>query len=217
MTTKKKTTIALIAILSISVFSLTAPAQVRDLGIDSLLDQLPPNAAISWNDPATGNILGIDLYGKWNSFFGLGLPTVVSGKVTARDVGGGNEQVTIILHVRNAFCLGLNGDFQPALGYRPTDVIDGVGPAATGDATAKFVMRPAPAGQFNFSLAQDKVERYFTTINCSGLLRAGSGYPEGTPGFGHTTQVAFIGTGCPIVIDGFCVPEERIQFRPTGN
>lgn len=103
MTTKKKTTIALIAILSISVFSQIAPAQVRDLGIDSLLDQLPPNAAISWNDSATGNILGIDLYGKWNTFYGLGLPTVISGSVTARDVGGGNEQVTIILRARNAF------------------------------------------------------------------------------------------------------------------
>ena len=217
MNKKKKTTIALISIISIAVFSMAAQAQVRDLGIDSLLDQLPPNAASVWSDSATGNLLGIDLYGKWNTYFGLGLPTVVSGKVTARNVGGGNEQVTINLHVRNAFCLGLNGDRQPVLGYRPPDVTSGVGPAAIGDATAKFVMRPTPAGHFIFSLDQDKVESYFATINCNGLLRSSSGYPEGMPGFGHTTQVAFIGTGCPIVIDGFCVPEERIQFIPTGK
>ena len=216
MTTRKKTTIALIAILSISVFRLAAPAQVRDLGLDSLLDQLPPDAVMRWDDSA-GNILGIDLYGKWNTFYGLGLPTEISGSVTARDVGGGNEQVTIILHARNAFCLGVNAARQPVLGYRPLDVINGVGPAAIGDSTVKFVMRPAPAGQFNFSLAHDKIESFFGTENCSGLLRAASGYPEGTPGFGHTTQVGFIGTGCPLEIDGFCVPEERIQFRPTGN
>lgn len=217
MTKKKKTTIALIAILSISVFSFTATAQVRDLGLDSILDQLPPNTASVWSDSATGNLLGIDLYGKWNTLFGLGLPTVVSGKATARNVGGGNEQVTINLHVRNAFCLGLNADRQPVLGYRPPDVTSGVGPAAIGDATAKFVMRPTPAGQFIFSLDPDKVESYFATITCDGLLRAASGYPEGTPGLGQTTQLAFIGTGCPIIIGGFCVPDERIQFIPTGN
>lgn len=215
--TTKQISIVLVAILSIFVFSLKAPAQVRDLGLDSLLDQLPPDAVIRWNDSATGNILGIDLYGKWNTFFGLRLPTVISGSVTARDVGGGNEQVTIILQTRNAFCLGLNSDRQPVLGYRPLDVLNSVGPAAIGNATTKFVMRPTPAGQFDFSLDHDKVESYFTTINCRGMLRAVSGYPEGTPGFGHTTQVAFIGTGCPLEIDGFCVPEERIEFRPTGN
>ena len=80
MATKNKTTIALIAILSVSVFSLTAPAQVRDLGIDSLLNQLPPDAVIRWDDSAD-NILGIDLYGKWNTFYGLGLPTEISCSV----------------------------------------------------------------------------------------------------------------------------------------
>jgi hypothetical protein len=61
-------------------------------------------------------------------------------------------------------------------------------------------------------------ERLAAVINCSGELRYGSGFPDGTPGRAHTTQEGLLTTGvpsgCPAVD---CFPTERIDFNPVGK
>lgn len=211
------TTLLLLALL---VCGAVSRAEVRDLGIDTYLDQYPPNASQFWFDPATNDALRIDGYFKLNTFFNLGLPTTITGKVTARDLGDGTEQVTVALHVRNAFCQGLNFNTAPAtplFGYSPPQVAAGIGPAGIGDTTYRLVYAPQPAGQFD---AFGDVDFWFGTARCEGVLRAGSGYPEGTPGFGQTTQTGVISPGVPVcdLLGGEdCFPAEKVQFKPLGN
>ena len=207
--------------VALSVFGTTSSAQVRDLGIDAFLDQFPPNASQFWIDPASNDAIRIDAYGKLNTFFDLGLPTTISGKVTARDLGDGTEQVTVLIHVRDAFCQGVNFNTAPAtpmFGYSPLQVVNDVGPAAIGDTTYRYVYAPQPIGQFD---AFGEQEFFFGTVSCRGVLRAGSGYPEGTLGFAQTTQTGLLATGvpggCPPERDADCFPAERVQFKPTGN
>ena len=206
--------ISLIATFS-ALFSASS-AQVRDLGLDALLGAIPANSSQSWFDPATGNILRMDAYGKLNNSFSLGLPTTVDGKVTARDLGDGTERVTVLVHTRNALCWGFNSSFAPAFGYRPADVMNGVGPAAIGNITYRLVYLPQPIGQFD---PLGDVEIWFGTASCAGELRAGSGYLEGTSGFAQTTQTGLLATGvpsgCPPEKDADCFPAEKIQFKAT--
>jgi hypothetical protein len=208
--------------LALLISSTTLSAQVRDLGIDAYLDQfLPPNDSLFWTDPSNSNAIRIDAFGKLNTRFNLGLPTTVTGKVTARDLGDGTEQVTVLLHTRDAFCQGINFSTAPPtpmLGFSPLQVVNGIGPAGVGDTTYRLVFAPQPAGQFD---AFGDLEIFFGTVTCNGLLRAGSGYPEGTPGFAQTTQTGLLATGvpggCPPEHDADCFPAEKVQFKPIGN
>jgi hypothetical protein len=207
--------------MAFALCTVVAPAQVRDVGIDAFLDQFPANASQFWSDPVNNNILRLDAYGKLNTFFNLGLPTTIFGKVTARDLGDGTEQVTVALHARNVFCQGSNLSTAPAtptFGYSPPQVVAGVGPAGVGDVFYRFVYAPQPAGQFD---AGGELEFFFGTATCQGVLRAGSGYPEGTPGFAQTTQTGLLATGvpggCPPEHDANCFPAEKVQFKPVGN
>ena len=207
--------------MALLVFSTSTPAQVRDLGIDAFLDQWGPVDSQFWSDPATNNLIRLDAYGKLNTFFDLGLPTTITGKVTARDLGDGTEQVTVALHARDVFCQGVNlgtSPSTPMFGYSPPQVAAGIGPAGIGDVFYRFVYAPQPAGQFD---AFGDLEIFSGTATCKGLLRAGSGYPEGTPGFAQTTQTGVLATGvpggCPPEHDADCFPAEKVQFKPIGN
>ena len=204
--------------VAVSTVTISSPAQVRDIGLPAFLSQLAPNDAQAWSDPVSGNILVIDAYGKRNILLGLGLPTRITGKVTGRDLGDGTERVTVALKARDAICWGFDGNFTPAFGYSPAAVVNGLGPATLGDITYRIVYAPQPIGQFD---AAGGMETFFATATCDGVLRAGSGYTDGTPGFAQTTQTGLFSTGvpsgCPREGDADCFPAEKVQFKATGN
>ena len=199
-------------------------AQTRQLPISYYLDKLSLTSFQGWFDPASENVLFIDQYGKLNTRFSLGLPTIVNGTVTVMSLRDGTEQVTVNIQTTNAICWGRSFDqgpriFVPAFGYRPTEVINQLGPASLGDSMQRIVYAPQLAGQFNPRGAY--FDRFTSTVRCDGLLRSGSGFPDGTEGFAQTTQVALfttgVPTGCPLEHDGDCFPAEHIQFKPTGH
>ena len=196
----------------------TAAAQTQQLPACLYLYQLGPRQALAWSDPASGNFLVIDAYGKRNTFFGLNLGTTVGGSVRVTQLNDGTQRVAVNLQTRNALCYGFNANSEPAFGYWPQDVLAGIGPASTGSALTRLVFAPQPTGPVNFDWPLDT---QFTTLSCDGLLRAGSGYPDGNTGFAQTTQTGVLSTGvpggCPLEHDADCFPAEKVQFKPTGN
>ena len=197
----------------------SAPIQqkIQQLPISDFLNVLPPLAATVYTDPATGNRLAIDTYGKRNVFFNLNLDTAVTGVLTVKDQGDGTEKVSVNLHTKNAICWGFNGNNHPAFGYRPVDVVNDLGSASLGDALTRIDFTQ-PTGQL-----QPPVDfsTFSATVMCDGQLRFGSGYPDGTPGFAQTTQTGLFNTGvpggCPPEKDADCFPAEKIQFKATGE
>lgn len=221
MNIRIRITVAILLSYSLAAFTITSTAQVRDLGMDAFLNQFTGNEHQSWFDPASNNFIRIDAYGRLNTVFNLGLPTLVDGRVTARDLGDGTEQVTVIGRSRNVLCWGSNLSTTPStpmFGYSPNGVISGVGPASVGETLYRLVYTPQPVNQFD---AFGEVEFWFGTATCKGQLRAGSGYAEGTPGFAQTTQTGLLSTGvptgCPQEHDADCFPAEKIQFKAVGN
>lgn len=193
-----------------------ASAQTQQLPIETFLNLLGPTANTLWVDPSSGNFLRIDAFGKVNNFLSLNLGTSVTGRVMVRDLGDGTQQVTVIIHTRDAICWGFNSSNQPAFGYSPVNVRDGVGPAALGQATTVFVFEPQPVGPISLG----NIESLVAAVTCNGVLRAGSGYPAGTPGIAHTTQVGVVTgvpSGCPPEVDANCFPAEKVVFKPAGN
>ena len=207
------------ALLGAMIFTLagTAVAQTQQLPITAWTSLLPSTAFSCWPDPESGNVLCFDTWGKRNSFFNLGLDTSVTGNVTVRDLGDGTQQVTIHVRTTNGICWGFNSNNQIAFGYTPLQVLNNVGPAALGHTTWRIVQVPQPVGP----VRPWPLESLMGTLSCEGLLRAGSGYPEGTEGFAQTTQVGLGDTGvpdgCPPEQDANCFPAEKVQFQPTGN
>lgn len=196
----------------------STPAQTEQLPISAFLDLLPGTAAQNWLDPASGNLLFIDAYGKRNTALNLNLGTTVQGKVTIMYLSNDTQRVTVHFQTRDAICWGFNSNLQPAFGYTPVAVRNNVGPAALGSLTQRIVFEPQPVGPININ---GPIETWMTAITCQGLLRAGSGYAEGTEGFAHTTQIGVFGTGvpdgCPPEQDASCFPAEKVQFKPLGN
>jgi hypothetical protein len=193
------------------------PQGIQQLPISAFLDLLPPRAATAWEDPASGNLVVIDAYGKRNVFFNLNLDTTVTGMVTVKDQGDGTQKVDVSLLTKNAICWGFNGNFDPAFGYRPPEVANGLGPASLGDALTRIDFTE-PTGPL--SLPMD-VTTESAAVLCDGQLRFGSGHPDGTPGFAQTTQTGLFSTGvpggCPPEKDADCFPAEKVQFKATGN
>jgi hypothetical protein len=193
-------------------------AQTEQLPISAFLNLLPNSSFQNWSDPSNGNILLIDAYGKRNAALNLNLGTTVDGRVTIMNLGDGTQRVTVHLQTRNAVCWGLNENLQPAFGYNPLAVRNNVGPAALGSSITRIVFEPQPVGPINISWP---LETYMGVVSCQGLLRAGSGYAEGTEGFARTTQTGVYGTGvpggCPPEQDASCFPAEKVQFKPLEN
>lgn len=196
-------------------------AQSTQLPITDFLNALGPGAVQPWVDPLTsgsGNFLTIDIYGKRNSFLSLNAGTTIKGKVTVQNLGDGTQRVTVNIHTKNAVCWGFNSAGAQAFGYTPLQVQGGA-TASLGDAMSRIVFSPQPVGPptYNFNF----IDTFHATIMCDGVLRAGSGYPDGTEGFAQTTQTGLFNTGvpagCPPEQDGNCFPAEKIQFKPTGN
>lgn len=218
----KKLMIKFLGLLVIGMITLIAStrtsAQTEQLPISAFLDLLPSTSFQNWVDPASGDILNIDAYGKRNAALGLNVGTTTSGRVTVLDLGDGTQRVTVHFQTRDAICWGLNGNLQPAFGYSPAAVFNNLGPAALGTTITRIVFEPQPVGPINLNWP---LETYMGTVSCQGLLRPGSGFAQGTPGFAHTTQVGVFGTGvpggCPPEQDASCFPAERIQFKPLEN
>jgi hypothetical protein len=207
-----------LAVALLTVFAGTASAQTQQLPISVLQDLLPSTYASPWLDPVTGNILIFDTFGKRNAALNLGLGTTVEGRVMVTDLGDGTQRVTVIALTKNAICWGFNSSFQPAFGFGPVAVANQFGPASLGYGTLHSVFEPQPVGPLIFPWPEEFIT---VTITCDGQLREGSGFPEGTAGMAHTTQVGRYGTGvpggCPPEHEGDCFPAERVQFKPTGN
>lgn len=192
-------------------------AQTQQLPIADYL-ALVPLQNQGWQDPTSGDTIFIDAFGKVNSFFNLGLGTTVTGKYSVRNLADGTQLVNVTLHTRNALCTGFNSAGQQAFGYTRIQVVNQEGPAALGTSTMRIQYAPQPTGPFNPNGAQESV---IATVHCDGLLRAGSGFAEGTPGTAKTTQTGLYSTGvpagCPPEQDGNCFPSENIRFRPHGQ
>lgn len=206
-----------IAIIAMATAGRTS-AQTQQLPISSFLDLLGPTVFEGWSDPTNGNLLFIDAYGKRNAALNLNVGTTVSGKVMVMDLGDGTQRVTVQVQTRNAICWGVNSNLQPAFGYSPAAVFNNLGPAALGSTNIRLVYEPQPVGQ----IAVDwPLETFMSTVTCQGLLRPGSGFPQGTEGLAHTTQIGLGGTGvpggCPPEQDANCFPAEKIQFKPLEN
>jgi hypothetical protein len=203
----------------------SAPLAAEQLSIQDFLAVQPAVQTQAWVDPATGNVLVLDAFGKRNAALGLGLPTSVSGSVTIRDVGGGMEEVTVIVHTRDAVCWGFNGAAAPAFGQTPVAVAGGAAPSLGNGFTRAVFTLPAGAplpSWLQLVLGAVPLQSLTATIMCQdGDLRAGSGFPEGTPGFAQTTQVGLFTTGvpagCPPEHEADCFPAESISFVPLGN
>ena len=113
-----------------------------------------------------------------------------------------------------------------AFGYYYRDVATGAGSASLGDGflSVDFTMPSPeyPLPRFGWigstSHPEYVLESGMTVINCCGLLRAGSGHPEGRPGRAHTTQKGLYVSGpadhCPA---GDCWPVEKIDFKPVAK
>ena len=222
-----------VGLASLMVVPLVAqgPAQVRPID-DFLAVQL--NTVASWCTQVGAvpdRCVAFDAFGKRAEAFGLDLGTTFAGSVMVRELADGAAHVSVVLHTRNALCWGGQWDetlegYLDAFGYNATGVSQG-NPAALGDGLTKleFTMPSADAplpnyaqlmyiGHPDYPLLSAHAE-----ITCKGLLRAGSGYPEGTPGAAHVTQVLLARQWyrqglCPA---GDCWPAEVVSFRPTGR
>ena len=204
-------------VLILSTAAITS-AQTQHLPISTFLNLIPSTQGQPWFDPANGNALFIDAHGKRNAALNLNLGTTIDGRVTVADLGDGTQRVTVHFQTRNAICWGFNGNGQPAFGYSPFAVQSNFGPAALGTSITRIVYEPQPVGSIDINWP---TETYMGVVSCQGLLRAGSGYPQGTEGLAHTTQIGVLGTGvpggCPPEQDGSCFPAEKVQFKPIGN
>jgi len=218
---KRKLSRLVFSVLAASIMLTTASlarAETRQLPISDFLNLLSPTASQAWQDPITGDIIRFDTYGKLNNFFNLNLNTTVTGKYTVRNLTDGTQQVSVNLQTRNALCYGFNINNQVVFGYSRVELLNGFGPAALGSATTRIDYAPQPSGSFDPNGEQETI---FTTIKCNGLLRAASGFTEGTPGFAQTTQTGLfntgVPTGCPLEGDADCFPAEKVQFKPLGQ
>ena len=195
----------------------SASAQTQQFPITAWTDLLPPTFASNWFDPSSGNQVRFDTFGKLNGTFNLGLGTTVSGSVTLREIGDGMQQVVIHVHTTNGLCWGVNANNEPAFGYRPADVLNSAGPAAVGSTTWRITQYPQPVGPIRFW----PIQSIIGNLSCDGVLRAGSGYLEGTLGFARTTQTGLgmtgVPGGCPPGGDADCFPADKVQFKATGN
>jgi hypothetical protein len=202
------------------------------LPVSVWLDAQPPEILTAWNDPATHRVLTLDGFGKRAESFALNaLNTTFEGSVLVREFDNARAHVSVVLHTKNAVCWGFqrdNSDTNPvaAFGYAPHEVAAGAAPSL-GDGLFKI--------EFLIPWPTSRLPTYYETqpgdpvyprlqlshvVNCSGALRAGSGYPDGTPGAARTTQVGLFATGtpsgCPPERNANCYPSERIDWWPTG-
>jgi len=209
---------------------LSAEGQVTRLPISAWLDAQIYNDYTSWTDPAAFTGLAFDAFGKRAEGYGLDLGTTVEGTITVRALADGRGLAKVVVHTHSGICWASQYDenwenFVRTFGWSPSLVAGGA-TASLGEGTTQleFTM-PSPDSPLPAYWDIDYVEGYSmqslrTTINCSGELRVGAGYPDGTPGAARTTQVILFTTGvpggCPPETDENCAPTEFIKWWATG-
>jgi hypothetical protein len=178
-----------------------------------------------WSTWPPDRFLYFDVYGKRAEALGLNLGTSVEGGVTVRKMVDGRAYVSVSVFTRNALCWGTQavGEKQePAFGYSPGNVDNG-SPASLGDGLFQLQFTMASPDMPLPPASELGTEDYpiiglSAVINCSGQLRSGSGFPDGTPGNAHVTQKGMLANGfpghCP-ALD--CWPAEFVRFWPTGK
>ena len=126
---------------------------------------------------------------------------------------------------QGAICVGVT-EVGAVLGYFAVEVAQGA-PALLGDGhTIIQWTQPTGSGMptqaqiFDDPTGARIPEKVLTSVMCRGPVRADSGYPAGTSGFGATTQVGNLRTGvpsgCPPEKDGDCFPAEKVQVKLNG-
>jgi hypothetical protein len=211
-------------------FGLPAVAQTTELPISVFIDAQPIGAFEGWTDTATFKNLIFDAYGKRTALFGLDFGTTFSGTITMTDLGTGRTRVRVVLHTSHAVCWAYQfaeGWTAPqlAFGTAPFYLAQGEGPAAFGNSDERIAFTiptgsPFPSMDAVFGDPANALESDVVTINCDGVLRPGSGYPDGMPGKARTTQTGLMNTGAPTGCpggDGDCWPVERVAWWPTGG
>jgi len=211
----------------VSLCVLAVPAmsfgQVRQIPIGDFVNA--QTGYIAWADPVTDRYLLFDLYGKIDQYFDLDLETTVKGRVTMRVLDDGRAHVSVLVETRDAMCWGTQSLDTMAFGYNPYEVLfSGLTPSAGNGMFAFEFTLPSPDIPLDdwwlyFWGIEDSWDSAIGIINCRGELRAGSGFPEGKPGFARTTQRDLNGatgvpSGCPATD---CYPTERIDFKPIGQ
>ena len=210
---------------------LVVSARTEQMSITAFLDAQPLWYWNGWNDPETHRVLDFDVFGKSAEGWGLALPTF-EGSVTVRELADGHAHVSVRLLTKNALCFGYQRDENDqnavaAFGYTTALVAAGNTPSR-GDGLLRvefLILEPGSPLPNYFDLFGGRDPTYLllsvsAVINCTGELRGGSGYPDGTPGTAHTTQVGLFATGVPRGYppeqDGNYYPSERIEWWPTG-
>jgi hypothetical protein len=213
---------------------LVVSARTERLPISAFIDVQTSDVWTAWHDPATHRVLRFDGFGKRANYFGVNdLGTTFEGSITVRELADGRAHVSVLLHTKNAICWGYQGDetedpdsYIEAFGYAPFFVSEGAMPSlGDGLFRVEFLM-PSPESPLPhyYQITPGDPDyprlRLSAVVNCRGELRYGSGYPDGTPGTAHTTQVGLFATGtpsgCPPEQDANCYPSERIEWWPTG-
>lgn len=191
------------------------------------------NTVATWctqADALPNRCVAFDAFGKRAEAWGLDLGTTFAGSVMVRELADGTAHVSVVLRTKNALCWGgqwdeVLGRYVDAFGYNAMLVSAG-NPASLGDGLTKleFTM-PSPDaplpnyGQLMYIGDPDyPLLSANTEISCKGVLRIGSGYPDGTPGAAHIAQVMLLQQWykrelCPA---GDCWPTEVVNFWPTG-
>jgi hypothetical protein len=197
---------------------------------------LPDFIGWSNNSPqtlfASVDYLGL-VAGYLASHGGPVLGTIVDGTVMERPLADGRAEVTVEIHATDALTWVLPIPFNDiatdplAFGYRGTDLLanPNLVPALS-SAHSKVVFKntapgaPLPDLIIAFILGQGDPGQELLTLsfesNGTGLLRAPSGSPEGTPGRCTVAQTGLFMTGFHGAVgDGF--PAERVTIRPVGR
>lgn len=213
----------LVGLVALVAIPAIVGAQTQKLPISVWVDLQSTGSYMFWTTESGDRNLSIDAWGKRAQFFGLNVGTTIDGSVTVRRLVDGKAQVTVHALTRNAICWGSQWDgaaYQPAFGYTPRQIKDNGRPASLGDALHKIVFTMAspesplpPPGELG---SEDyPVETWSAVVSCSGLLRAGSGYPDETPGKAHVTQQGLVKRYPGFCPAGDCWPAEVVNFWPT--
>lgn len=166
------------------------------------------------------------------------LGTTLSGSVSERPLADGRAEVHVILHATNALAYALPFDLagpinqnqlnQLFFGFRPQELLanSSLQPALGESHLNLFFKNTAPGDPLpdmvnlfvlgNVAPGQEPISLSFNAT-ATGLLRAASGFPEGTPGKLRIVQTAvlFRGPFKGATTDGF--PAEIVELRRIGQ
>jgi hypothetical protein len=209
--------------LCMLVISAMSFGQVQQLPISAYLDQVPIDwwwFDNGWTSAKNDNFLFFDVYGVIAQEISSDFGTTFDGKVTIRELADGRARVSLVIHTKNALCFGYQGDWNYAFGNDPNEVIDEGRVASLGEGTLTktYTIDSPESPLIDLEDPYANLESTTAVINCSGVLREATGFPEGTPGRAHVTQQGLflneVPKNCPA---GDCWPVETVDFKPVGQ